>query len=99
MSAYYILTHTITDPERYAAEYIPGVAPFLAKHGGEVLVANPKATPLQGDPASGVVIIKFPSEENIQAFVNDPDYKPIKELRLLMTTNAHAVMSPEFKRS
>ena len=32
MSAYFILTQTITDPERYQKEYIPGVLPFLAKY-------------------------------------------------------------------
>ncbi|MEM8861552.1 MAG: DUF1330 domain-containing protein [Chloroflexota bacterium] len=96
MSAYYILTQTITDPERYAKEYIPGISKFLAKYGAEVLAADPQATPLQGNPASGVVIIKFPSEASIQAFVNDPDYQPLKEIRLSSTTNAAAVMTPEF---
>lgn len=98
MTAYYILTHTITDPERYAKEYIPGVAPFLAKHRGEVLVAAPNATPVQGDPANGVVVIKFPSEGHVLQFVNDPDYKPIKEIRLSITVNANAVMAPELNR-
>ena len=97
MSAYFILTHTITDPERYQAEYIPAVMPFLAKYNAEVLAADFAATPLQGDPASGVVVIKFPSEKMIQDFVNDPAYKPAKDLRLAITTNASAVMAPEFK--
>lgn len=97
MSAYFILTQTITDPERYATEYIPGVMPFLAKYGAEVLAADFEATALQGDPASGVVVIKFPSEEKIQEWVNDPEYKPVKDLRLSITTNANAVMAPEFK--
>ncbi len=97
MSAYFILTQTITDPERYVEEYIPAVTPFLGKYDAEVLAADFEATALQGEPASGVVVIRFPSEETIQEFLNDPAYKPAKDLRLAITTNANAVMAPEYK--
>ena len=96
MSVYFVLTQTITDPDRYSAEYIPAVMPFLAKYGGEVLAADFQATPLQGQPAAGVVIVKFPSESNIREFLDDPSYQPVKELRLSITTDANAVMVPEF---
>ena len=97
MPAYFVLTQTITDPERYQKEYIPGVLPFLAKYKGEVLAADFEAKPLQGEPAKGVVVIKFPSEEAIQAFMDDPEYKPVKDVRLAITTNANAVMAPAFQ--
>jgi uncharacterized protein (DUF1330 family) len=97
MSAYFILTQTITDPERYRREYIPGVVPFLNKYKAEVLVADFEATPLQGEPARGVVVIKFDSEKTIEDFLNDPGYKPVKDLRLTITTHANAVMAPEYK--
>ena len=97
MSAYFILTQTITDPERYQTEYIPAVMPFIAKHNGEVIVADFRATPLEGTPASGVVILKFPDESNIIDFLADPEYQPVKELRHSITTLANAVMAPEFK--
>jgi uncharacterized protein (DUF1330 family) len=32
MSAYYILTQTVTDLEKYAQEYIAKVIPFLVKY-------------------------------------------------------------------
>jgi len=48
MSAYFVLTHTITSPEKYRQEYIPGVMPFLAKHKAEVVVAELEAKPLEG---------------------------------------------------
>lgn len=98
MSAYFVLTHTITDPERYRNEYIPGVVPFLQKYKAEVLVADFEAKPLQGNPAHGVVVIKFDSEQTIQDFLNDPGYKSAKDLRLSITTNASAVMAPEFQQ-
>lgn len=97
MSAYFILTQTITDAARYQKEYIPGVLPFLAKYGAEVVVADFEAKPLQGEPASGVVVIKFPSQDVIKQFLDDPAYQPVKQIRLDITTNAHAVMAPAFQ--
>jgi uncharacterized protein (DUF1330 family) len=97
MAAYFILMHTITDPQKYETEYIPGFLPFLAKYNIEVVVAEPETEPLQGDPAKGAVVLRFPSAQVIHDFLNDPDYQPLKELRLAITTNANAVLAPEFK--
>lgn len=97
MSAYYILTQTVTDPQRYGQEYIAKVMPLLMKHKGELVVAELVAKPLQGDPAQSVVVLRFPSEQAIQDWLNDPEYRPIYEVRLSLTQNAHAVMAPAFK--
>ena len=97
MSAYFVLTQTVMDPQKYGQEYVAKVMPLLAKHQAEVIVAESEATPLQGDPAKGVVVLRFPSEQAVQDFVNDPDYQPIKKIRLGLTTNANAVMAPEFR--
>ncbi len=97
MSAYYILTHTITDTERYMKEYIPGVMPFLAKYKGEVVVAEFETEPLQGNPPKGAVVIRFPSAQAIRDFMDDPEYKPLKDLRVSITTMANAILAPEFK--
>jgi uncharacterized protein (DUF1330 family) len=97
MSAYFILTQTVTDPQKYGQEYVAKVMPFLAKYEAEVIVAELEAKPLQGDPAKGVVVLRFPSEQAIQNFVSDPDYQPIKKIRMSLTKNANAVMAPEFK--
>ena len=97
MAAYFILTHTITDLETYRGEYIPQVLPFIAKYNGEIVVASFDAEPLQGSPEKGVVVLRFPSEEAVRDFVNDPEYQPAKELRIAVTTNANAVLAPEFQ--
>ena len=97
MSAYFILTQTVTDPQRYGQEYVAKVMPFLAKYKAEVIVADLEAKPLQGDPAKGVVVLRFPSEQAIRDFVSDPDYQSVKQIRLDITVNAHAMMAPEFK--
>jgi len=97
MTAYFILTHTITDLEKYRSEYIPQVLPFIAKYEGEIVVASSETEPLQGNPEKGVVVLRFPSEETVRRFVNDPEYQPAKELRISVTTNANAVLAPEFQ--
>lgn len=97
MAAYYILTHTVSDIDRYLAEYIPKAAPFVAKYGGEVIVGSFDAEPLQGGPEKSVVVIRFPSEQHVRDFVNDPEYQPIKAIRLALTTNANAVLAPAFQ--
>ena len=96
-AAYFILTQTVTDQMAYSQQYIPGVLPFLAKHGAEVLVASFETEALQGEPADGAVVLRFPSEQAVRNFVNDPDYRPLKELRLSITRNANAVLAPEFE--
>ena len=98
MAAYFILTHTITDTERYREEYIPQVIPFIAKYDGKIIVASADTEPLQGDPEKGVVVIRFPSEQAVRDFVNDPEYQPVKALRKALTTNTNAVLAPEFQR-
>ena len=97
MSAYFVLTHTITDPQKYREAYVPGVIPFLAKHKGEVVVAELEAKPLEGTPSKGVVVLRFPSEQAIRDFLTDWDYQPVKQIRMGITTNGNAVMAPEFK--
>ena len=97
MTAYYILTHTITDIEKYRDEYIPKVLPFIAKYDGQIVVASFDVEALQGSPEKGVVVLRFPSEETVRDFVNDPEYQPVKEIRLAVTTNANAVLAPAFQ--
>jgi uncharacterized protein (DUF1330 family) len=97
MSAYFILTHTFTDIDRYQSEYVPQVMPFIAKYNGEVVVATPEAEPLEGNPEEGVVVLRFPSEQVVRDFVNDPDYQPVKAIREAVTINANAVLAPEFR--
>lgn len=97
MSAYYIITQTVTDPQKFGQDYVAKVLPFLAKYKAEVIVSDLDAKPLQGTPAKGVAVLRFPSEQAIQDFLSDPDYQPVMRIRLGLTTNANAVMAPEFK--
>ena len=98
MTAYYVLTHTITaDLEQYQREYIGGAMRIMAKHQGEVIAAVYQAEVLHGSPPEGVVILRFPSAEAVRAFVNDPEYQPLKQVRLALTKDSSAVLVPAFE--
>jgi len=97
MTAYYILTQTVVNPQKYGQEYVAKVMPLLAKHEAVIIVGELEAKSLQGNPAEGVVVLRFPSEQAIQSWLTDPDYQPIKEVRMSLTKNANAVMAPAFK--
>lgn len=97
MSAYFILMQTVIDQQKYYEEYVSNVVPLLAKHKAEIVVADMAAKPLQGEPPEAVVVVRFPSEQAIRDFLDDPAYQPVLQVRLELTKNAHAVMAPEFK--
>ncbi len=48
MSAYFILTQTVTDLERFRQDYLPKVMPILMRHNAEVIIADLEAEPLEG---------------------------------------------------
>ena len=96
MAAYFILTQTVTDQRAYSEDYVPGVLPFLEKYGVEVLAFAFETERLEGNPADGVVLLRFPSEQAVRDFLDDPDYAPLKELRFSITSNAGAILAPEW---
>ena len=70
----------------WVEQYRPKTDALIEKHGGKVLVqssATRALLALEGSetPPLSVVIIEFPSLEQAQAWHNDPDYEPLKQLR------------------
>ncbi len=96
MAAYLVLMQEIHDVDRYRSEYVPGVGPLLQKHGAEVLVAGSDAQPAEGEPPNSTVVIRFADAEAAWGFLNDPDYQPVKEIRLSTTTRGQMVVAPGF---
>ena len=96
MSAYIVLMQEVDDVDRYRSEYVPGVAPLLQKHGAELVVAGFDAEPAEGEPPNSTVVIRFADADAAWGFLNDPDYQPVKEIRLSTTSRAQMVVAPEF---
>ncbi len=95
MSVYVIASYDIEDPEGYEG-YVPGVIPLLQKHGAEVLVADYEAKTIEGQGRGVNVVLKFESEATAMNWYNDPDYGPVKKIRLDSTTNGTAILAKQF---
>ncbi|MBS1859554.1 MAG: DUF1330 domain-containing protein [Acidobacteria bacterium] len=95
MPAYVVVTYDIADPEAFAP-YAPAVMPLLAKHGAEVLAADFDSQPLEGAPPSVTIVLKFESEESARNWHSDPEYVPVKQIRLNSTKNGNAVLAKGF---
>lgn len=99
MAAYLVLMQQVDDADRYRDEYLPALRPFLARHGGEVLVAGLEAEPAEGDPPNSTVVIRFPDTAAAWGLLNDPEYQPVKEIRFSVTSRGQMVVAHEFKAS
>jgi uncharacterized protein (DUF1330 family) len=97
MAAYLVLMQQLDDVGRYRDEYLPGLRPFLVKYGAEVLVAGVDAEPAEGEPPNSTVVIRFADTAAAWDLLNDPDYQPVKDIRLSVTSRGQMVVAPEFK--
>ena len=96
MAAYLVLMQQVDEIDRYRSEYLPAVRPVLRKHGGEIVVAGFDAEPAEGEPPNSTVVIRFADAAAAWGFLNDPDYRPVKEIRFSITSRGQAVVAPEF---
>ena len=95
MAAYVIATYDIVDPQGYEP-YVPGVIPLLGKHKAEILVADYEPETLEGERRGVNVVLKFESEEAARAWHSDPEYGPVKQIRLDATANGTLTIAKEF---
>ncbi len=81
MTAYLIAAMDVHDAAAYE-EYRDKVPAFIAKHGGRFIVRGGAADVVEGSwPAGRIVVLEFPDYAAAQAFVADPDYQPVAEIR------------------
>ena len=95
MPVYYIISYDIVDADDFAT-YGPKVIPYILKYGGEVLSSDIEGIAIEGEPKKMNAIIKFPSEEIALRCYNDPEYLPIKAIRIRSTTNRTMVLVKAF---
>ncbi|MEQ9815402.1 MAG: DUF1330 domain-containing protein [Azospirillaceae bacterium] len=82
MPAFLIADLRTTDPDK-AVEYRKAVVPLVKKHGGVYRTRGGEVRTWEGDwRPERIVIIEFPSMAAAQAFYDDPEYGPVKQLRL-----------------
>lgn len=96
MAAYLVLMQQVDDVERYRDEYVPAVMPLLRRHGAEVVVAGFEAEAAEGEPPNSTVVIRFNDAGAARGFLDDPEYQPVKAIRLSVTSRGQAVVAPAF---
>lgn len=95
MAVYVIASYNITDPKGNEG-YVPGVVPLLQKHGAEILAADFESEGLEGEARKVNAVLRFPSEEAVRNWYNDPAYDPVRQIRLDSTEGGYIVMVKEF---
>ena len=91
MPVYYINSYDIVDPEEFS-KYGPAVLPILKRYGAEVLASDLKGIAVEGQARTMNAIIRFPSMEAALQCYNDPEYQPVKAIRLRAVTNCTMVL-------
>ena len=82
MTAYFVAQIRIDDPAEYQ-RYLDACDAVFARFNGEYLAVDPAPTVLEGDwPYTRSVLIRFPSEADLLAWYNSPDYQAIVVHRL-----------------
>jgi uncharacterized protein (DUF1330 family) len=84
MSAYLIGDIEVPDLKRYEV-YRRDLAAIVARHGGEYLVRGGEFEVIEGDwQPVRLFLFRFPDRKAIHAFLDDPDYQPLRKLRGLI---------------
>jgi len=95
MKAYAIVDLDIHDPDGYS-KYPPLVWPLIEKHGGKITHRISDFEAVEGDWCpKRMLIIEFPGKSAAKAFLSDPDYQPVKKIRMNSATSLIAVGSSE----
>jgi len=91
MPVYYINSYDIVDPATFS-KYGPAVLPILKKYGAEVLASDVQGIAIEGEPRTMNAIIRFPSLEAALECYRDPEYQPVKAIRLQSVKNCTMVL-------
>ena len=81
MPAYLIGDVTVKDPMAYE-QYRTEVGDLIARHGGEYMVRGGEVEVVSGDwRPNRLIILRFPNKAAIRAYLNDPVFHKLGELR------------------
>lgn len=81
--AHFLIAQVKVNEDSWLPDYAAKVHDLVHKHNGKYLSRSANLTAIEGElpDVSLVAIIEFPSEEELQAFVNDPEYAPFAAAR------------------
>jgi uncharacterized protein (DUF1330 family) len=83
MAAYLIAEVKVTD-QSWIPDYVKHLHGLVAKHGGKYLSRSPNVKAIEGErpDVTIVAIVEFPSMDKLDAFISDPQYRPLAEARI-----------------
>ena len=91
MPAYLIVNIHVTDAAGYEA-YKTQAPPLVAKYGGRYLVRGGPVQVIEGEwEPERLVVLEFPDEAAAKAFLDAPEYAPVRKLRQA-TTDSHMIL-------
>ena len=81
MAVYVIIEIKIKNKSPYA-EYVEKVRSIVEKYKGRYLVRGGEITPLSGNwNPERIIVIEFPSYEDVKSWLSSQEYKEIDQLR------------------
>jgi uncharacterized protein (DUF1330 family) len=86
MPAYLIANIDVTDASGFET-YRAGVPAVIAQYGGKYLVRGGTVDAVEGaSPFKRLVVLEFPTMEQLKAFYHSPEYAPLIKLRMASST-------------
>jgi uncharacterized protein (DUF1330 family) len=87
VKAYLVLDFSIHDLPGFTP-YITNVPRYIARHGGRYIVKGAEPQTIEGDwSPERLVIIEFPTRQNAEQFLADPDFRELAKIRHNTTTS------------
>ena len=92
MPAYVVSMMSIHDADTYK-QYTDRTPSIVKKYGGKFLTRGEPFTCVEGQEYDGrLVILEFPSKENVEEWFNDPEYQEAMKFRHASSTMKHLLL-------
>jgi len=93
MSAYVIVDIDVKDPEEYK-DYVKLAPATVTLYGGKYIARAGRTEVLEGEwVPKRLVILEFESIEQAQAWLNSPEYRPVRAMRHRMAETNMVVIA------
>jgi uncharacterized protein (DUF1330 family) len=81
--AHFLIAQVKVNDDSWIPDYAAKVHDIVHRHGGKFLTRSDNIRSLEGEAPNAdlVAMIRFPAAEQMQAFLDDPDYAPFAAAR------------------
>ena len=88
--AYYAVAKVTVKDDAWIPSYIETVTALVQQHGGKYLARSANITTVEGEGSGAniIALLDFPTMEALNAFCEDPEYKPYADARMAGTSSS-----------